>query len=114
MGFIPAPDTPPVLFAIIGLRFSISITIPVKVLISEIQSAPPRSAAFALVAMLSTLGESFTINGVLVSCFLVICVTSSIFSGRIPSAIPPARTLGQEMLSSTISTSPFKRLQIPS
>ena len=97
-----------------GLRLSISITMPVRVFISDMQSAPPRCAACAFAAMLSTLGESLTMSGVFLSAPLHSRVTSSTFSGFMPRAMPPARTLGQEMFSSIMSTSPSRRVHMPS
>ena len=91
-----------------------SIAMPVKVLTREMQSAPPRSAASAFVAMLSTLGESLTMSGVFGHFALAREVTSSIASGRMPNAMPPHLTLGQEMFSSRKSTSPSRRAHTPS
>ena len=85
---------------------------PVKVLTSETQSAPPSSAARALAAMLSAFGESLTIKGVFFRAVFAVFVTSFTLSGRIPNAIPPERTFGQEIFSSMISASPSKRAQI--
>ena len=113
IGRMPAPETPPVTLASSGLRRSMSMTMPVRVLISDTASAPPRCAACALAAMLSTFGESLTINGVRASALFETFVTSSTLSGRMPNAIPPHLTLGQEMLSSIISTSPSSRAQMP-
>ena len=111
MGLMPAPETPPVVLASSGFLFSMSMTMPVKVLTREMQSAPPFSAACAFSAMLSTLGESLTMRGVLGRLFLAARVTSPMVSGRMPNAMPPHFTLGQEMLSSTKSTSPSSRAQ---
>ena len=54
----------------------------------EIQSAPPSSAAWAFIAMLSTLGESFTMSGVFFKEFFDTAVTSFILSGLMPKAYP--------------------------
>ena len=43
-------------------RFSMSIAIPISVLMSESESAPSSSQAFAIEAMSVTLGESFTMS----------------------------------------------------
>ncbi len=75
---------------------------PVIVLISEIASAPPSSAALALSAMQDTLGVSLVMTG-FTHTFLTASVTLRTLSGCTPKAMPPLRTLGQEILSSTIS-----------
>ena len=46
-----------------GLRFSISMAIPIKVLIKETLSAPSASTALAISVIAVTLGDNFTING---------------------------------------------------
>ena len=75
------------------------IAIPFRVFISETQSAPPASTAFAIATMSVTLGESFTIIGRRVEdlTFRVIVKASS---GSAPNAMPPLQTLGQEIFTS--------------
>ena len=58
-------DKPQVLLASKYVLLSISIFIPVKVLINDRASAPPASAAFAVSAISVTLGLSFMIMGFL-------------------------------------------------
>ena len=91
-----------------------SIAIPVSVLMRDTAFAPPFSAALAFNEILSTLGESLTMSGVVFRRFVAYLVTSSTVLGWIPNAIPPLLTLGQEMLSSIISTSPSSRAQMRS
>ena len=62
-GLIAGPDRPPVLLASTNCRLSISIFAPVIVLIREIASAPPASAARAICVISVTLGVSFMITG---------------------------------------------------
>ena len=62
IGFTAAPLIPPVTVDKIGLRFSASIAIPSKVLMSDTLSAPAPSAARAISVMSVTFGESFTIS----------------------------------------------------
>ena len=56
------PDKPPVPMLKLLRRRSISTLIPIKVLMSDTESAPSASTARAISAMSVTLGESFTIN----------------------------------------------------
>src|SRR5574344_851614 len=62
MGLTHAPDKPPVMVDNRGFLLSASMAIPITVLMSETQSAPAASAAFAISAMSVTLGVSFTIS----------------------------------------------------
>ena len=64
-GRTAGPDMPPTTFLSTGRRVRMSTAMPVSVLMSEIASAPPSSAALATSAMSATLGESLTINGFL-------------------------------------------------
>ena len=61
-GFTQGPDNPPVTIERRGRRFSISIDMPRRVLISESESAPAASAARAMSAILVTLGDSLTMR----------------------------------------------------
>ena len=76
---------------------------PVRVLISEMASAPAFSAARAVAVMSAVLGVSLTTSGC-VQCALAALTTSYTLSGYTPKATPPSFTLGQEMFNSTIST----------
>ena len=103
MGLMAGPDMPPVLLARAKVLRSISIFIPVSVLISDITSAPPASAALAISAMSVTFGVSFMITGCFAIFFTsrVICSTPE---GLVPKEMPPSFTLGQEILISSMST----------
>ncbi len=103
-GFIAGPDSPPVLFATLNVLFFTSILMPVMVLISESASAPPASAAFAISVMSVTFGVSFMETGC-AAFFFISFVMYSTMRGSCPKAIPPCSTLGQEMLTSSISIS---------
>ena len=62
---------------------------------SDMQSAPPASAALAISAMLVTLGESFIITGFFAALFMALVVSSRTL-GSCPNASAPCFTLGQE------------------
>ena len=64
-GFTAGPEKPPVLLARTNFFLYISIFIPISVLMSDIASAPPASAARAISFILVTLGESFMMTGCL-------------------------------------------------
>ena len=59
-GLTQGPLKPPVRMLSSGWRFSISTAIPIRVLMSETESAPSASTARAMSAMLVTLGEMGT------------------------------------------------------
>ena len=102
-GLMAGPDSPPVLLARAKvLRFT-SIFIPVRVLIREMASAPPSSAARAMTVMSVTLGLSFMIMGCFAWAFTALVMASTAL-GSCPKAMPPSFTLGQEMLISSRST----------
>ena len=61
-GLTAGPLSPPVEMLRRGLRRSISMAIPISVLISDTLSAPSASTARAISAISVTLGESFTIS----------------------------------------------------
>ena len=61
-GFTHAPLSPPVPMLSLGFLFSMSIDIPIRVLISDTASAPSSSTARAISVMLVTLGESLTMS----------------------------------------------------
>ena len=61
-GLTQGPDKPPVPMLKLLRRRSISTLIPIKVLMSDTESAPSASTARAISAMSVTLGESFTIK----------------------------------------------------
>ena len=97
------PDIPPVLFAIANFCRSISIFIPVSVLISDSTSAPPASAARAI----SVISVTFGLNFIIIGCFayfLTSLVIASTAFGSCPNAIPPSFTFGHEILISSRST----------
>ena len=102
-GLMAGPESPPVRFARAKRRRSTSIFIPVRVLIREMASAPPASAAFAITVMSVTLGLSFMMTGCFAFSFTARVMASTAF-GSCPKAMPPSFTLGQEILISSIST----------
>src|SRR6185437_8071233 len=65
IGLIAGPLKPAVMLEMRGLRVLASMAMPTKVFTSETASAPAFSADLAMAAMLVTLGESFTISGLL-------------------------------------------------
>ena len=82
---------------------------PVMVLIREMASAPPASAALAISAMLVTLGVSFMMTG-WAATRRILSVIRKRASGSCPKAMAPSFTLGQETLISSRSTaSPASR-----
>ena len=103
-GNTAGPESPPVLLRSTGRRVLISILIPKRVLISDTASAPSDSQARAISAMSVTLGDSFIITGLFVA-ERTIFVISAAPEQDTPNAAPPAFTLGQEMLTSIMSTS---------
>ena len=80
-----------------------SIRIPRSVFIRETASAPFASTDFAMSTMLVTFGVSFTIRGFSVTSFTAF-VTAPATLQSVPKAAPPCFTLGQDMLSSIMST----------
>ena len=78
--------------------------IPVRVLIIEMASAPPLSAAAAISPMSLTFGESLTISGFL-QYFRTADVMPSTPAQLVPNCTPPCLTFGQEIFSSIMSTS---------
>ena len=103
-GLIAGPESPPVMLASFGRRVSMSMAMPVMVLIREIESAPSASTLRAISVMSVTLGESLTIKGFSVLS-LTALTTSDAESGYAPKAIPPDLTLGHEILTSIPDTS---------
>ncbi len=99
MGLMAGPLSPPTIFERRGLRVSASMAMPTNVLTREMTSAPASAAARAILAMLVTLGESFTISGRRDADFAVATISSS-RTGSLPKAMPPRLVLGQETLSS--------------
>jgi hypothetical protein len=92
-----------------GFCLSISIFIPIKVLISEIASVPAASTAWAMATISVTLGESLVITILDVLLFTAL-TTSAALSGQVPKTRPPSLTFGQEIFiskASTPSTSSF-------
>ena len=98
-GFTAGPLKPPVPMLRREQRRSMSIDIPIKVLMSETESAPSASTALAISTMLVTFGESFTIS-VLWYFALTAFTTLAAPSQVTPNAIPPSLTLGQEIFNS--------------
>ena len=98
-GFTAGPLSPPVAIDSTGRRFSMSIAMPINVLMSDTLSAPSASHARAISAMSVTLGESFTISVFLYRSRTAL-TTLAAPSHEVPNAIPPCFTLGQEMFSS--------------
>jgi hypothetical protein len=99
MGLIAGPDSPAVTFAILGLRVSGSIAIPINVFTSEIASAPASSAARAIRGMLVTFGDNFTITG-RVATDLADATISASNDGSCPDGNPPACVFGHETFNS--------------
>ena len=102
-GLTAGPERPPVLLAMANVCLSMSIFIPVNVLIRDKQSAPPASAAFAITVISVTFGLSFMMIGCLALALTAFVMASTAF-GSCPKAIPPSLTFGQEILISSIST----------
>src|SRR6266567_2324906 len=75
----------------------------VIVLIKETASAPAAAAASAVGRKSLALGESFTMSGRVVT-WRTAAVTAATTCGLSPKIAPPARTLGQETLTSTPAT----------
>ena len=98
-GFTAGPLSPPVPMLSLEQRFSMSMDIPIKVLMSDTESAPSASTAFAISVMLVTLGDNFTMSVLEYLC-LTAFTTLAAPAQVTPKAIPPSFTLGHEMLSS--------------
>ena len=62
MGLMHGPESPPVIVASLGLRFSASIAMPKKVFTKDTESAPSASTALAISAISVTFGDNFTIS----------------------------------------------------
>src|ERR1700742_224249 len=102
MGLIAGPLSPPITLPSIGRRRRQSIAMPRQVLMSEMASAPPAAAAFAIVGTLVTFGVSLAMIGVAVAARHSATSRSHI-AGSVPKSTPP-ETFGQEMLSSIAAT----------
>ena len=87
-GNTAAPENPPALLAMTGLRVLRSMRIPRRVLMSERPSAPADSTALAMLTMFVTLGVSFTYTG-FDDTALTARVTSAAFVQSVPKAAPP-------------------------
>ena len=72
----------------VGDLRSMSMAIPVRVLIREIAWAPPSATALAMTVMSVTLGDSLTMTGLSVLS-TTLRVTSPDIFGSTPKAIPP-------------------------
>ena len=81
------------------LRFSMSMAVPMRVLIRLTESAPSASTALAMLTMSVTLGESFTMS-VLLYALRTARTTLEAPSVVTPKAMPPSCTLGQDMFNS--------------
>src|SRR5207245_2718187 len=92
IGLIAGPERPPVVPPITGARFRQSIAIPFTVLIAEMPSAPPATAAFAIGTMFVTFGVSFANTGRDVAC-LARRQTFSVDAGSTAWSVP-CDTLG--------------------
>src|SRR5450830_105182 len=103
MGLMHGPDRPAVTLSKTALRVWISIARALNVLTSETASAPACSQAIAIATMSSALGDSLTMSG-LPHTRRTAPTTPAATSLLMPKAMPPSRTLGQLMLSSTKST----------
>ena len=99
------PDMPPVLLASSGFLPRRSMRMPSTVLMRLTASAPASSQAFAMSAMLVTLGESLTITGFWTASFTA-RVTAAAAFGSVPKLMPPPCTFGQEILTSSQPTCP--------
>ena len=76
IGLMAGPLMPPVLKSRTGFFDAMSISMPgPTVFIAVMPSAPACSAAFAIVLMFSTFGESLTITGIF-TCFFTVVISS--------------------------------------
>ena len=98
-GFTAGPLSPPVAMDNTGRRFSMSIAIPINVLIRLTESAPASSTLRAMSATFVTFGDSLTIK-VLSYALRTAFTTAEAPSAVTPKAIPPCFTFGQDMFSS--------------
>src|SRR5450756_1081099 len=103
MGLMHGPDSPAVTLSKTGLRAWISTARALNVLTRETASAPACSQAIAIAVMSSALGDSLTMSGLLHTRRTAV-TTPAATSLLTPKAMPPSCTLGQLMLSSTMST----------
>src|ERR1700678_4531342 len=99
IGFMAAPDNPPVVLPIRDFRLWASIHSAGEVLATTSASAPSLSAIFAVTPIALTLGESFTHRGRL-AARRAARTTEAVRSGSVLYSRPPCSTFGQEMFSS--------------
>jgi len=93
------PLNPPMTLASLGRRVSASTAMAKTVLMSEMPSAPPSSAARAIAAISVTLGDSLAISGRR-QADLTRLTSSAVRSTNMAGQAPFSFTFGQEMLSS--------------
>src|ERR1700680_2704146 len=100
IGFIAAPDNPPVVLPSLDLRVWLSIHKAGYVLAIVKASAPASSAARAASRMFPTTGAILTHRGLREVALRAAPTTLAIRAGLLPNSAPPCSTLGQEMFSS--------------
>lgn len=114
IGFIAAPDNPPVVLPRRDLRVCGSRHNEGYVFATTTASAPDSSTALAITSILPTTGDNFTQRGRF-DDRLAALVTSAASTRSVPYSSPPCFTLGQEMFSSyAVSPSASLRIRITS
>src|SRR5271155_2922178 len=99
IGFMAAPDNPPVVLPRRDLRLCASIHSAGQVFAVTTASAPSASETFALTPIILTFGESFTHSGRFAAARAA-PTTAPVREGSVLYSMPPRSTLGQEMFSS--------------
>ncbi len=107
------PDSPPWLLPITGARFSISIAMPIRVLITANPSVPAsiQRRAFSVISV--WLGDSLVISGLRVTARQA-ATTRADMSGSLPKVTPPSLTFGQEILISMASIGESSKRRVTS
>jgi hypothetical protein len=109
---IAGPDRPPWLLPITGRR-SMSMAMPIRVLITAKPSVPASMQRRAFSAMSVWLGDSLVISGLPVTARQA-STTRADMSGSLPKATPPSFTFGQEMLISMASIGESSKRRVTS
>src|SRR5271156_4501746 len=114
IGFMAAPDNPPVVLPRRDLRLCASIHSAGEVFAITTASAPAASDAFALTPIILTFGESLTHKGRFAAARAA-PTTAAVREGSVLYSIPPHSTFGQEIFSSyAASPSASSRTRITS
>src|SRR3984957_7667014 len=114
IGFMAAPDNPPVVLPIRDFRLWASIHNAGQVLATTTAAAPSAAAIFAVTPIALTFGDSFTHKGRFAACRAAL-TTEAVRSGPVLYSRPPCSTLGQEMFSSyPVSPSASSKTRITS